>query len=53
MLSIMVPPAINFNVFLEKEQLKTTRNNFTDWFQNMRIIRSVSQKTYVLDAPLR
>src|SRR3954453_19403838 len=48
----MAPPAINFNAFLEKEKLKNTGSNFTDWFRNLRIILNAGQKTYVLDAPL-
>src|SRR5664279_2143178 len=48
----MAPPALNFNAFLEKEKLKNTRSNFTDWFRNLRIILNAAQKTYVLDAPL-
>src|SRR4051812_49205838 len=52
MLWIMAPPAINFNAFLEKEKLKNTGSNFTDWFCNLRIVLNAGQKTYVLDAPL-
>jgi hypothetical protein len=48
----MAPPALNFNAFLEKEKLKNTGSNFTDWFRNLRIILNAAQKTYVLDAPL-
>jgi hypothetical protein len=48
----MAPPAINFNAFLEKEKLKNTGSNFTDWFRNLRIVLNAGQKTYVLDAPL-
>src|SRR3954447_7311769 len=48
----MAPSAINFNAFLEKEKLKNTGSNFTDWFCNLRIVLNAGQKTYVLDAPL-
>src|SRR5664279_6021529 len=48
----MAPPALNFNVFLEKEKLKNTGSNFTDWFRNLRIILNAAQNTYVLEAPL-
>src|SRR5664279_505828 len=48
----MAPPALNFNAFLEKEELKNTGSNFTDWFRNLRIILNAAQKTYVLEAPL-
>src|SRR4051794_4598399 len=48
----MAPPAINFNAFQEKENLKNTGSNFTDWFRNLRIVLNAGQKTYVLDAPL-
>src|SRR4051812_47200730 len=48
----MAPPGINFNAFLEKEKLKNTGSNFTDWFRNLRIVFNAGQKTYVLDAPL-
>src|SRR5664279_258896 len=48
----MTPPALNFNAFLEKEELKNTGSNFTDWFRNLRIILNAAQKTYVLEAPL-
>src|SRR3954453_1956931 len=48
----MAPPTINFNAFLEKEKLKNTRSNFTDWFRNLRIVLNAGQKTYVLVAPL-
>ena len=44
--------ALNFNAFLEKEKLKSNGSNFTDWFRNLRIILTATQKAYVLDAPL-
>ncbi|KAK1694329.1 hypothetical protein QYE76_011026 [Lolium multiflorum] len=49
---IMVNPTINFNSFLEKEKLKNNGSNFTDWFCNLRIVLTVGQLLYVLDAPL-
>src|SRR3954467_14505141 len=48
----MAPPAFNFNVFMEKEKLATNGSNFTDWAMNLRILLSVAQKQYVLEAPL-
>ena len=42
----------NFNVFLEKEKLKSNGSNFADWYRNLRIILNAAQKAYVLDAPL-
>ena len=44
--------AFNFNVFLEKEKLKTSGTNFTDWYRNLRIILTTANKQYFLDAPL-
>jgi len=44
--------AFNFNAFLEKEKLKTSGTNFTDWYRNLRIILTSAKKQYVLDAPL-
>ena len=42
---------INFNVFLEKANLKDDCSNYTDWVRNLSIILIVAQKNYVLDAP--
>ena len=44
--------AFNFAAFLEKEKLKTSGSNFTDWHRNLRIILIGCRKAYVLDAPL-
>ena len=44
--------AFNFNAFLDKEKLKTSGTNFTDWYRNLRIILVAAKKVYVLDAPL-
>ena len=44
--------AFNFSAFLEKEKLKTSGSNFTDWHRNLRIILTGCKKAYVLDAPL-
>ena len=43
---------LNFNVFLEKGQLKDDGSNYTDWVCNLRIILIAAQKNYVLEAPL-
>ena len=43
---------LNFNAFLEKAKLKADGSNFVDWAWNLRIVLTVSQKAYVLDAPL-
>ena len=43
---------LNFNAFLEKAKLKDDGSNFVDWARNLRIFLMVSQKAYVLDAPL-
>ena len=43
---------VNFNAFLEKPKLKDDGINFVDSACNLRIILTVSQKSYVLDAPL-
>jgi hypothetical protein len=48
----MAPPALNFNVFMEKEKLATNGSNFTNWALNLRILLTASQKSYVLEAPL-
>ena len=44
--------SLNFNVFLEKANLKDDGGNYTDWVHNLRIILIVAQKNYVLEAPL-
>ena len=44
--------AFNFAAFLEKEKLKTSGSNFTDWHRNLRIILAGCKKSYVLDAAL-
>ncbi|XP_071678209.1 uncharacterized protein [Lolium perenne] len=49
---IMVARTINFNSFLEKEKLKNNGSNFTNWFHNTRIVFTVGQLLYVLNAPL-
>ena len=43
---------LNFNVFLEKAELKDDGSNYTDWVRNLRIILIAAQKNYVLEAPL-
>ena len=43
---------LNFNAFLEKAKLKDDGSNYTDWVRNLRIILIVTQKNYVLEAPL-
>ena len=43
---------LNFNAFLEKAKLKDDGSNFVDWARNLRIVLTVSQKHYLLDAPL-
>jgi hypothetical protein len=48
----MAPHALNFNAFMEKEKLATNGSNFTNWTLNLRILLNVSQKGYVLEAPL-
>jgi hypothetical protein len=48
----MAPPALNFNMFMEKEKLVTNGSNFTNWALNLRILLNASQKGYVLEAPL-
>ncbi|KAK1630861.1 hypothetical protein QYE76_005176 [Lolium multiflorum] len=50
--TIMAPPSINFNQFLEKEKLKGNGSNFTDWFRHVRIFLTGGSLQYVLDAPL-
>src|SRR3954466_15232400 len=42
----------NFSAFLEKEKLKSSGSNFTDWHRNLRIILTGCKKQYVLDAAL-
>ena len=42
----------NFNAFLEKEKLKSSSSNLTDWHRNLRIILTGCKKQYVLDAAL-
>ena len=44
--------ALNFNAFLDKTKLEDDGSNYTDWVHNLRIILKVSEKVYVLDAPL-
>ena len=39
-------------MFLEKTKLKDDSSNDADWDRDLRIIFIVSQKNYVLDAPL-
>ena len=48
----MAAPTINFNAFLEKENLKNNGSNFADWFRKLRIVLNAGNLTYVLDAPL-
>src|SRR4051812_20381285 len=48
----MAPPAFNFNVFMEKEKLATSGNNFTEWAMNLRILLFAAQKQYMLEASL-
>src|SRR3954463_6537103 len=48
----MAAPTINFNAFLEKENLKNNGSNFADWFRNLRIVLNAGQLTYVLDTPM-
>ena len=43
---------LNFNAFLEKAKLKDDGSNYKDWVCNLRIILIVTQKNYVLEAPL-
>ena len=43
---------LNFNAFLEKAKLKDDGGHHTDWVHNLRIILIVTQKNYVIDAPL-
>ena len=43
---------LNFNVFLEKAKLKDDGSNFVDWARNLRIILTVAQNAYILDAPI-
>src|SRR4051812_29691692 len=42
----------NFSAFLEKEKLKSSGSNFTDWHRNLRIILTGCKKQYVVDAML-
>ena len=44
--------AFNFGVFLEKEKLKSSGSNFTDWHRSLRILLTGCKKSYVLDKPL-
>ena len=39
-------------MFLEKNKLKDDSSNNADWIRDLRIILIVTQKNYVLDAPL-
>jgi hypothetical protein len=48
----MAPPALNFNMFIEKKETSHQRRNFTNWAVNLRILLNASQKGYVLEAPL-
>ena len=43
---------LNFNVFLEKANLKDDGSNYTVWVRNLRIILIAAQKNYVLEALL-
>ncbi|KAK1621389.1 hypothetical protein QYE76_026906 [Lolium multiflorum] len=45
-------PTINFNQFLEKENLNNNGSNFADWFRHVRIVLTAGNVQYVLDAPL-
>ena len=44
--------SLNFNEFLGKAKLEDDGSNYTDWVRNLRIILTVAQKNYVLEAPL-
>src|SRR3954467_14069652 len=48
----MAKSNFNFNVFAEKEKLRNNGSKFTNWFRNLRIILSGSQKDYVLESAL-
>jgi hypothetical protein len=48
----MTQPALNFNMFMEKEKLATNGSNFTNWALNLGFLLNASQKGYVLEAPL-
>ena len=50
MAHVVVP--LNFNAFLEKAKLKDDGSNYTNCVRNLRIIRIVAQKNYVLEAPM-
>ena len=39
-------------MFVEKTKLKDVNSNDADWIRDLRIILTVAQKYYVLDAPL-
>jgi hypothetical protein len=47
----MAPPALNFNMFMEKEKLAINGSNLTNWALNLRILLNASQKGYMLEAP--
>ena len=42
----------NLGQFLEKEKLKSTGSNFTDWQRNLRILLGPAKMSYVLDAAI-
>ena len=44
--------AFNFGAFLEKEKLKSSGSNFTEWHRSLRILPPGCKKSYVLDKPL-
>ena len=48
----MSRPTFNLGQFLEKEKLKTTGSNFTDWQRNLRILLGPAKMSYVLDAAI-
>ena len=48
----MSRPTFNLGQFLEKEKLKTTGPNFTDWQRNLRILLGPAKMSYVIDAAI-
>jgi hypothetical protein len=42
----------NFDVFIEKEKLKSNGSNFINWFHNLRMILTGGKKAYVLEEAL-
>ena len=48
----MSRPTFNLGQFLEKEKLKTTGSNFTDWQRNLRILLGPAKMSYVLDTAI-